>query len=428
MLSAFFIAPNLTSAIITPVIVQFYSSSSPAAKPFHFFFHISVSFLCFGAAFLPDCSSIGTQILLRSIGAVGTSFIITITDSLTVKYTQIHAGSYGKHRLYGAVSWAISSIALGYLVDVTGNFEVFLPIAAFSGIFTGYLGHKLVSDIEASDVIDYQEVFDDANAALGPHGSINTDYDSNVTADVSQGSQTSNPLKALGVLASTPLDIAFVLSVLCLSLGTSLVESLSFAYFTSVLSAGSTLNGFTVAVTVMFEIPLFHYADTIMGKLGYTNAQVLAMLAYSTRVYCYTVVPKAWMVLLLEPLHGVTYALSKSASVEHVSRTADGDVGQSVMNTIRGNVGPIMGLILAGVVGEYFSQQTLYRSFGLGVGLVVVLYKCLLCLSGAGSGERESEAEAAKERRRKRHEIVDRNAHNSVELVERGSSSIDNEF
>jgi hypothetical protein len=45
---------------------------------------------------------------------------------------------------------------------------------------------------------------------------------------------------------------------------------------------------------------------------------------------------------------------------------------------IRGNVGPVWGLFIAGAVGEYYGQKVVYRSFGIGVGIAVVLYKIFI--------------------------------------------------
>jgi len=84
------------------------------------------------------------------------------------------------------------------------------------------------------------------------------------------------------------------------------------------------------------------------------------------------------MVLLLEPLHGVTYALGKTASIEFVKLHADGAVGQGVMNVVRGNVGPIVGLVVAGLIGEWCGQDAVYRTFGVAVSVVLAVYKFTL--------------------------------------------------
>ena len=119
--------------------------------------------------------------------------------------------------------------------------------------------------------------------------------------------------------------------------------------------------------------------------------QLLAMLAYSTRVIGYTLVPSSWMILLLEPLHGVTYALGKTASVEFVVRGgADGAVGQGVMNVVRGNAGSVVGLLLAGLIGEWMGGAAVYRFFGGLVFLALIAFA--LVTKSQGRMKRRSSA------------------------------------
>jgi len=198
------------------------------------------------------------------------------------------------------------------------------------------------------------------------------------------------PLSALRSITNTPTSLLFTLAVLSLAIGMALVESLSFSFFSKFLHAPPTLSGLTVVVTVMFEIPLFHFSDRIMKRTGPGNLQAVAMLAYATRVIGYTLVPSAWMVLLLEPLHGVTYALGKTASIEHVRLTADGVVGQSVMNAIRNNLGPVAGLLLAGIIGEEYGEAAVYRIFGGFVAAVMVAFKAVEWCSEERRGNEET--------------------------------------
>lgn len=69
------------------------------------------------------------------------------------------------------------------------------------------------------------------------------------------------------------------------------------------------MEGVTVIVTVIFELPIFHYASSVLRWLGNPGTMLQwASLAYITRVIGYSFIPKDHpnIVLLLEPLHGVT--------------------------------------------------------------------------------------------------------------------------
>ena len=100
------------------------------------------------------------------------------------------------------------------------------------------------------------------------------------------------------------------------------VESLIFLYF-ELLGGTYAVCGLTVAVTVMFEIPIFHLSATMLSKVGTAMMQQIACAAYVVRVIGYTIIPSDGhhiiYVLLMEPLHGVTYACSTSSSVEFIA-------------------------------------------------------------------------------------------------------------
>jgi MFS_1 like family len=83
------------------------------------------------------------------------------------------------------------------------------------------------------------------------------------------------------------------------------------------------LMGWTVVLTVLFEIPVFAIADQLLERCGSTPLLLLSMLCYVLRVVGYSLIPNGHVVyaLFLEPLHGVTYACSQTAVVDFVAGT-----------------------------------------------------------------------------------------------------------
>ena len=74
---------------------------------------------------------------------------------------------------------------------------------------------------------------------------------------------------------------------------------------------------------VVAEMPIFYFSKLLLTKLGVPLLLMLAHLAYIIRAWGYTLLPRnprdAWYILLLEPLHGFTFAGTKienSVSVE----------------------------------------------------------------------------------------------------------------
>jgi len=162
-----------------------------------------------------------------------------------------------------------------------------------------------------------------------------------------------------------------------------LSKILIFLFFET-LGGSNFICGLTVVVTVVFEIPIFHFAPKLLDFFGTENLQVIASLAYVIRAVGYTFVPKEHvsLVLLFEPLHGITYACSKTSAVEFAARiTPTGYEAscQGLLSLILG-IGSVIGLSLGGWVEETFGPNILYRSYAgvVGTGLILFLGACAL--------------------------------------------------
>ncbi|GMH57772.1 hypothetical protein TL16_g02784 [Triparma laevis f. inornata] len=370
LLSLFFILANISSATTLPKIVSIYAQSSASRKANIFTVAVLVTTFTYFLAFLPPFSSAPIQIVLRMFGSISTSLISTLGDSLTVKHGQKHGSEFGQARLYGAVSWALMSIFVGILAESTGSWAAAtLPAATISALLAAHTGKNLILNTEDdNDTVAYAKVDESEN---DPPPQTQTQTQTQTPPN------QPTPLQAFQKFTATFTSSSFIFSVFALATGMSIVESLSFEYFANSLHAPPSLNGLTVLITVIFEIPLFHYASALENRIGYKNMQLVAMLAYSLRVIGYTLVPQAWMILLLEPLHGVTYALGKTASISFVKIHCDGAVGQSVVNVIRGNIGPLLGLFVYGLFAELWSEDAAYRGFGIFVFAACIASKAM---------------------------------------------------
>ena len=73
-------------------------------------------------------------------------------------------------------------------------------------------------------------------------------------------------------------NFSFIALLFALSIGMSVVENL-ILYF-EFLGGSTMMCGLTVCVTVLFVLPLFHYAPDFLEQLGSTNMLQLGCLAY----------------------------------------------------------------------------------------------------------------------------------------------------
>ena len=121
--------------------------------------------------------------------------------------------------------------------------------------------------------------------------------------------------------------------------------------------------------------------------------QGFALVAYFTRVIGYTLIPNSapWLVLLLEPLHGCTYAFSKTSAVSFISEHSPGgfeSTGQGLMTALRAGAGNLLGMVVSGLIAAKFGQVVLYRAAGGAAFAIFLLFVVFKKLEGGTSRPR----------------------------------------
>lgn len=356
------------------------------------------------------------HLILRSLFAMSNCAIMPALDGLTLA-TLTDTHEYGKERLYGAISWAIAHLTFGPLIDLCGFSVLYATIViscigcliTFRIFANSSLTNQHVGVGEQVDGSDLREPLEnESKASLGKakKGSTyqslsSSEYVAQIDRDEEkktpemetppqtgsndvreksfekndayfENDTTSNAktesveerlsfTDLVGLLfEKAPLNISFIVSLFALFIGMSVVEKLIFLYF-EFLGGSNTMCAVTVVVTVLFEIPLFHYAPDVLRSLGSPRLLQWACVAYVVRVIGYSFIPTShpYLVLFLEPLHGITIAFATTSSVAFADEWAPTGYeasGQGFMSTIR-NLGMFVGLC----IGGFLEGRTLYR-------------------------------------------------------------------
>ena len=323
------------------------------------------------------------HLILRMLYSLGTSACMPALDGLTLVHLQ-HEGvdkqNYGKERMYGAICWGIAHITFGFALDYFGTFKIYYAttILSFVGcLATFHIYSKSVSAVKYTGVSENSA--DDTTAEKERQSAdpdnmptriakekykSKTSFDDNFEDDETTIAQehrlTFMDLLRLIFKDAPILNISFIISLFTLFIGMAVVESLIFLYF-EFLGGDNTMCGVTVIVTVLFEIPLFHFAPNVLRMLGTQSVFQLGCLAYVVRVIGYSFMPKShpYLVLLLEPLHGVTISFANTASVDFADKWVPSGYessGQGFISMIR-SLGQFFGLLIAGVI----EGRILYR-------------------------------------------------------------------
>lgn len=119
----------------------------------------------------------------------------------------------------------------------------------------------------------------------------------------------------------------FFANLIVYGLAMSVVESFLLVFLNEDFNdTPKVLLGASTTVMCLFEVPVFRYIDSLWAerKERLTSVLMACKLVLAFRCFCYTLLPASnpWLVLLIEPLHGFTFAAMWSATVEYGQRIA----------------------------------------------------------------------------------------------------------
>ena len=261
-----------------------------------------------------------------------------VLDAHTIDFLgDDHRGMYGSIRMFAAMSWGLGSVIMGFLTDHFGfewNFLVFGVMMTVSITFTFlFLPARSKSEQAFVDKAEQPQWITLRTALF--HWQI----------------------------------LVWALEVTIMGAAMSLVDSFLFVFLQNDLQATTALCGYTVGVTVLLEIPLFQNSKALLAIWGHDGLFVAGMLAYAVRVIGYTMLTPETVhwVLLLEVMHGITFACIWSASVDFAAQIAPKEwstLVQSLLNNVWGCVGSGIGPVLGGIVYQRHGAVVMFRTSG----------------------------------------------------------------
>lgn len=364
----------------------------------------TITFLCHG---IPELfhneGSFAYFMLIRVIYSAFSSPIYSIISGIVLKNladNDICKEAFGQERLFGALSWAITNMLLGVAMDYRYSSQMMYIFMIATQIILLFCiccvtktqpvldfqekGHKVFNSISQDIPCDVIEAVD-CEEPLPAESKLTVRSSQSVCSGVEEVWQL------LCVFFSSSDRAVFTLLCVILSMGTSIVESLVFLFFRDKLGSSNTVCGLSVVVTVIFEIPIFQYSEWMLSVFGRNGLVVIACLAYVCRVIGYTFAPNGWWVLLLEPLHGVTFGCICTASVDFAASIAPEGLestAQAVMSSLQGGLGSLVGITAGAIVEEAYGSHVLYRGSAIVIAVNLLCFVLLTWRCGCGSGYR----------------------------------------
>lgn len=427
---------NFVSLVASPLIAYLADSSGNChgvlavtqVLSVVFFLSQLVSFLTikpFSITIFAICAAL-TLSLMQSAYAVITA--ITLHRLADVHGRERAPMFFGSMRLWGGIGWAVGSSIWGIILDLVSHMYpskenvkikdpllfVFYALAPITLVFVlsaalrdKYLTNlldrrnekepqtKIGNQLQQSNSvqINLRETDDNANTLTDTHDvtDIRNGTDVNMTTidvkDRSDSSASDNPpkkgeglsfLRALKpVLCSGGIwSKFFFLLIFTLRLGMSALDSQLFIYMHDELRASFMWCGLSVIITVAFEVPIFARADYMLDLVGPPKFLIIGALSFVVRSLGYSFTKSPIQGLLLDPLHGLTFAAMHSAAVVIVAARAPPQyaaTAQSVLAFVSG-AASVVGVSAGGYIIKYFGDRMLYRLCSMSVLLATVTF------------------------------------------------------
>lgn len=261
-----------------------------------------------------------------------------LRDALAIAACSQDSELWGRARVYGAIGWGLMHLLLGPLLDAAGFAVLFLFFVIFAAMLF------LVTRVGVPESC----------------GKVKKEVTTRAVLDIFMRHRL------------------FFVNIGAIGAGFSMVEGMLFLLLQE-LRASNLLCGLAVVVTVIFELPIFQYAKPIIAKLGTRRMILLGQLAWVVRAIFYANMTVAWTVLLIEPLHGITFALVWTAATQHVANPAISGEGleasaQGLLQVCFMGIGPVLGLAIGGWLFEHVGSHAVYGVFAVVVLAIGLAY------------------------------------------------------
>jgi PPP family 3-phenylpropionic acid transporter len=169
----------------------------------------------------------------------------------------------------------------------------------------------------------------------------------------------------------------FLIMVFIAGIGNATINNYLFVYMQS-LGASNTLMGFALTASTLSEIPAMFFSDRLLRRFGARGMLIIAMTTIGLRLICYSLVSQAWVVLLIQLCHGLTFAAIYIAGVHYADQIAPPGMKATTQGMFNGTLmgfGAAAGGLLGGILLDSFSPGGMYAFTGtlVLVGLIAFL-------------------------------------------------------
>ncbi|MFL5681495.1 MAG: MFS transporter [Chloroflexota bacterium] len=283
-----------------------------------------------------DPLAIAVGVVVLGAGASG---VIPMLDARTVDLLGDHRDRYGRARAWGSIAFIVGALGVGALVDRTspgGLFLVYVP----AQLLTSVAGWLLLGGGSGRNARRLR-------IGLGDVGVL-----------LRQGSL------ALFLFGSTLLWAAVT------------AVSTFFSVHLVALGAPAQVVGLAWAIGAVVEVPLMFAFPTLVRRIGSERLLVIAAVALAVRALGFGLTTNVAVLLAIQPLAGVGFALFYVGTVTYVSREAPTRLQATAQGIFSGtafSVGSIVGATVGGQLGDALTLRGLFLACAVATGVAALV-------------------------------------------------------
>ena len=258
--------------------------------------------------------------------AIVTSPISPLLDSNALEVAKEHERSYGGLRVWGSVGWAASTWLVGLLIQARSTrwfFYSYIVLMAIAFLFSLFQpARKLVQ--RSSLIHGLRELF-------------RVDF------------------------------LLFLISAFLLTTASGGVNSF-FSLYLNRIGATEGQIGLSWALAAVSELPVMLLSAVMLRRIGAKGLLVMAFLVFIVRWLFYSVIDAPVWALVVQLLHGLSFAAFLVGGVTFVSeRTPPGlsATAQAIYSTVTFGLASITGSMIGGYLYDNVGMQNFFRFFSL---------------------------------------------------------------
>lgn len=265
--------------------------------------------------------------------------IIPLVDNTTLELLGEQRDRYGRVRLWGAIGWGLSGPIAGLIIEDQGlrwAFYIFMALMAVCWFITMRLPVQGIR----------------------------------VPARLGDGMQQ---------LLRNREWALFLLVMYLAGFGSSVVHVFLFLYLEQ-LSATNFMMGLALTSATLSELVVFFYADRMLRSWGTRRTLIIAVLALAFRLVLYSFITLPWLALVVQLLHGLTFAAMWAAAVAYAHQIAPPGLGataQGMFNSVSSGLGAASGAFVGGLLYDAIGVMNTFRWLGVLVAGGLLLFVLL---------------------------------------------------